>query len=134
MLKVYLAVPIIRGRDLDKAKAIASIISGVGHEVTSPWVLNENPGFALPAHEVFRRDLAAVEASNSIVAEVTWPSHGVGMEVMAAYFYGMQIILLKKSDVTVSRMLVGIPRVTVLEYTSLEEMSEKLKGLLRSQR
>ena len=37
-------------------------------------VLNEDPGLMLPAYEVFKRDLAAVEASNTIVAEVTWPS------------------------------------------------------------
>ena len=109
------------------------MISEVGHEVTSPWVLNEDPGLMLPAHDVFKRDLAAVEESDAIVAEVTCPSHGVGMEVMAAYFHGVQIILLKKGEVGVSRMLTGIPGATVLEYASFEGMSEKLKGLIRPQ-
>jgi len=57
--KVYLAVPIIAGRDLDGARSIASVISSLGHDVVSSWVLVEDPGFRLSATDVFNRDLAS---------------------------------------------------------------------------
>ena len=133
-MKVCLAVPIIGGRDLDRGKSIASVINAVGHEVASPWVLKEDPGFLLPTTEVFKRDLAAVEASDILVAEITSASHGVGMKMMAAYFHGKPIILLYKASAMLSRMLLGIPGATLLEYASAEEITKKLMELLRSKR
>ncbi len=133
-MKVYLAVPIVGSRDLNTARTVAHVISGLGHEVTSPWVLDEDSGYMLPECEIFNRDLEAVKASDIIVAEVTLPSHGVGMEVMAAYFHGVRIILLRKNETRVSRMLLGVPGVMILDYASPREMLAKLNGLLRELR
>ena len=130
--KVYLAVPIIAGRDLDGARSIASVISSLGHDVISSWVLVEDPGFRLSATDVFNRDLSGVEECDILVAEITLASHGVGMEAMAAHFYGKRILLLHRAGAKISRMLLGIPRATLIEYASTEEMTRKLRDVLVS--
>ena len=131
-LKVYLAVPIIGGRDLGGARSIASVIGSFGHDVVSSWVLIEDPGFKLSATDVFNRDLSGVEECDILVAEITLASHGVGMETMAAHFYGKQILLLHKQGAKISRMLLGIPSAKLVEYTTSDEMTKALKDILPS--
>jgi hypothetical protein len=131
-LKVYLAVPIIGGRDLDGARSIASVIGSLGHDVVSSWVLAEDPGFKLSATDVFKRDLSGVEACDVLVAEITLASHGVGMEAMAAHFGGKRILLLHRRGAKISRMLLGIPGATLIECASIEEMTKKLRDVLLS--
>jgi len=130
-VKVYLAVPIIAYRQLEKAEAIAEVIRSLGHELVSPWVINENPGFSLPVTNVFERDLGGVKKSDILVAEVSQGSHGVGMEVMAAHLYGKRIVLIYEEGVRVSHMLLGVPNALHVSYASLEDMEAKLKSALR---
>lgn len=130
-MKIYLAVPIIAHRQLEKAKTIAKVIRSLGHELVSTWVINENPGFSLPATNVFERDLGGVKKSDILVADVSQGSHGVGMEIMAAYLYRKRIVLLYEEGARVSHMLLGVPNALLLSYGSLEDMEAKLRSALR---
>ena len=130
-MKVYLAVPIITHRQLEKAKAIAEVIRSLGHELVSTWVVGDDPGFSLSTTNVFERDLQGVKSSDILVAEVSQGSHGVGMEVMAAYLYGKRIILLYEEEARVSHMLLGVPNALLISYASLEGMEAKLRSALR---
>lgn len=129
-MKVYLAVPIIAHKQLDKAKAMAEAIRGLGHQLVSTWVVGDDPGFSLPTANVFERDLRGVKSSDILVAEVSQGSHGVGMEVMAAYLYGKRIVLLYEEGARVSHMLLGVPNVLLVSYSSLRDMEAKLKSAL----
>jgi len=130
-MKVYLAVPIIAYRQLEKAKILAKVIRDEGHELVSTWVITENPGFTLTATSVFERDLGGVKNGDILVAEVSQGSHGVGMEIMAAYLYGKRIILLYEDGARVSHMLLGVPSATHVNYTSTEDMAANLRSALR---
>ena len=130
-MKVYLAVPIIAHRQLEKAKTIAKVIRSLGHELVSSWVVGDDPGFSLSVTSVFERDLGGVKNCDVLVAEVSQGSHGVGMEVMAAYLYGKRIILLYEKGARVSHMLLGVPNAIHVSYNSLEDMEAKLKSALR---
>ena len=130
-MRVYLAVPIIAHRQLEKAKVMAQVIRSLGHELVSTWVAGDDPGFSLPTANVFERDLGGVRNSDILVAEVSQGSHGVGMEVMAAYFYGKRIVLLHEEGATVSHMLLGVPNALLVSYDSLRDMEAKLKSALR---
>jgi hypothetical protein len=77
---------------------------------------------------VFDRDRLGSENADVMVADVTDPSTGVGMEVMAAYKAGKRIILVSKRGRRVSKMLEDMDRKERLEYN---EESEIYEGLLR---
>jgi nucleoside 2-deoxyribosyltransferase len=126
-MKIYLAVPIIAHRQLENAKTIAQIIRNLGHELVSDWVINENPDFLLPAQKVFQRDLNGVKNCHVLVAEISHGSHGVGMEVMAAYLYGKPIIFVCEEKTTISHMIQGVPNAIFLNYNSYDDMAVKLR-------
>jgi nucleoside 2-deoxyribosyltransferase len=127
-LKVYLAVPLVSGRSIDRAQLMAKAIRDSGNVVASPWNLDplevSSPGVV----NVFDRDRTGSENADVMVADVTSPSTGVGMEVMAAYKAGRRIILVSKRGKRISRMLEDMDRKERLEYT---EESEIYEGLLR---
>ena len=123
-----MAVPIIASRDLNKARLISKTIEDMGHEIVSEWVTHVDPGFTTTAQEVFKRDVSAVKACDVLVAEVSDRSHGVGMEIMQAHISGKNILCLLKRGTAVSRMILGLPRVILIEYSSEEEMIRRLKA------
>ncbi len=129
-MKVYLSVPIIANRDLKKALLLSKTIEAMGHEVVSKWVSEADPGYAITPLQVFARDTRGVENSDVLVAEISVPSHGVGMEIVLAYTHGKKIICLFMKGAVISRMIRGIPGAFLVECASEEEMAEKLKELL----
>jgi hypothetical protein len=129
-MEVYLSVPMIANRALDRARTIAKAIEDSGHHVSSPWVLGpiENPN---PSQvNVFQRDKDGAERSDVLVADVTEPSIGVGMEIMAAYKAGRRVILLVKRGKVTSRMLQHMDRKETLEYEEESEIYNKLRDVL----
>jgi len=106
-------------RDIGKAQAIANIIVGMGHKIVSQWVLREEK--ANPRH-IYWRDVNGVRRSEGLIAEVTYPSLGIGMEVMLAITMGKPVLALYQRGARVSKMLLGAP-VTVRSYGSEEELS-----------
>ncbi|MCI4438438.1 hypothetical protein JHC27_01060 [archaeon] len=131
-MRVYLSVPIIGGRNLELAKTISNVIIECGHELTSEWVISEDPGFSASPNYVYERDTSGVKTSDIIVAEVSTPSHGVGMEIMLAITLRKRIIALARRDAQISRMLLGAPNIEWIFYDEIEEMTQKLKEKLRS--
>ncbi|MFZ1626932.1 MAG: nucleoside 2-deoxyribosyltransferase [Candidatus Moraniibacteriota bacterium] len=81
---------------------------------------------------VFRRDVDWIRESDTVVAEVTTVSLGVGYEIGFAEQLGKKIICLyrTRSDHRLSPMIRGNPKLTVVEYDGIEEAKEKLKELL----
>lgn len=126
MKKIYLAVPIINYYNQDLTKRLADLILELGFELSSPWVLS-GMDVDISPKEVFVRDTMGVKSSDIILAEVSKPSHGVGMEIMLAYMEGKRIILLAKKDVKLSALLEGIKDAVIIRYEDEEELLEKLR-------
>lgn len=130
-LKIYLSVPMIANRALERANILAKAIRDSGHEITSPWVLgpieHSNPIVA----NVFQRDMMAAETADAIVADVSQPSIGVGMEIMAAYKAGKRIILVMKRGNATSRMLQHMDKKEMLEFDEEDEIYAKLLRVLK---
>jgi hypothetical protein len=129
-MKVYLSVPIIANRDLKRAHFISKTIEAMGHDVVSKWVNEADPGYSITPLQVFERDTRGVENSDVLVADISMPSHGVGMEIVLAYTHGKRIICLFMKGAVISRMIRGIPGAFLIEYESEKEMAERLKKLL----
>ncbi len=129
-MKVYLSVPMIANRQLARAQLMAKAIRDSGHEITSPWVLGpiekSDPGVV----DVFQRDKNGAEECDILVADVSEPSIGVGMEIMAAYKMGRRVILLMKKGRVTSRMLQHMDRKETVEFEEDEEVYSSLKRVL----
>jgi hypothetical protein len=129
-MKVYLSVPIILNRDLNCTVFLRKTIEGTGNKVVSKWVSEPDPGYSIAPQQVFERDTAGVRESDYLVADISVPSHGVGLEIMLAYIEGKKIILLLKKGAIVSRMIRGIPGAVFVEYSSDNEIVDALKSML----
>ena len=129
-MKVYLSVPMIANRALPRAKLMARAIQDSGNEVTSPWVLGQIEGTASSPVNVFHRDRIGSETCDVLVADVTEPSIGVGMEIMAAYKAGRRVVLVAKKGNMTSRMLWHMDMKETLEYEHEAEVYQGLRHLL----
>lgn len=129
-MKAYLSVPMIANRALERAQLMAKAIRESGYEISSPWVLGPIEHQGPSAVNVFRRDTEGAERCDVLVADVTEPSIGVGMEIMAAYKAGRRIILVGKRGKVTSRMLAHMDRKETVEYDRDEEAYEGLRRLL----
>ena len=130
-MKVYLSVPMIANRALSRARLMARAITDSGNELTSPWVLGQM-GETASAVNVFHRDRIGSETCDVLVADVTEPSIGVGMEIMAAYKAGRRIVLVTKKGNVTSRMLQHMDRGETVEYVDESEVYEGLTRLLEN--
>jgi nucleoside 2-deoxyribosyltransferase len=124
--KVYLSVPLIANRDTQTALEIAEAIKSAGHELISPWVIREDPNDGLTAAGVFERDTNAVMRCSMIIADVSTPSHGVGMEIMLAHALGKEVICVYRQGTKLSWMVKGLLGVVLIEFKDGWELREKL--------
>ena len=129
-MKVYLSVPMIANRALARAHIIAKAIEDSGHEITSPWVLGPIEKTDPSAVNVFQRDKRGAEECDALVADVSEPSIGVGMEIMAAYKAGKRVILIAKKGNVTSRMLQHMDRKETVEYQQDSDLYSSLRRIL----
>ncbi|MFB0515128.1 MAG: nucleoside 2-deoxyribosyltransferase [Candidatus Neomarinimicrobiota bacterium] len=78
---------------------------------------------------VYRRDTDFVNRCDVMVAEVSVPSFGVGVEVAHAGMQGKPVLALYQPSAgrRLSAMIAGDPNVTVAEYHSLEEAKKAVE-------
>ncbi len=129
-MKIYLAVPLAYNRDQLLAVALAEALEKLGHQITSRWVLDRDPSWGLSAQEIAKRDFGAVEASDALVAEVSTPSHGVGMEIQFAVSKGKEVICLRRPDVRVSGLIAGTPSISIVTYLDREDAILRVNSIL----
>lgn len=125
-MRVYVAVPLTHRRDILRAQQICEFLTNKGMEVTSPWVAEEDAKQALTPQEVYDRDVLAVAESDAVVAEVSVPSFGIGMELMVALSKGTPITCLYEKEKTISWMVLGANKINFITYT-LDCIDEGLK-------
>ena len=127
----YLSVPMITNRALDRAELMAEAIKKAGYELASPWVVGPVENHDPRVLNVFFRDKNGAESSDVLVADVSAPSTGVGMEIMAAYLARKRIILVAKRGSVVSRMLQHMDRRELIEFEDDKSMARQLLIRLR---
>lgn len=81
--------------------------------------------------DVFQRDKKGAENCDILVADVSQPSIGVGMEIMAAYDANRRIILVQKRGSVASRMLLHMDRKELVEFDDDESLVRGLLNALR---
>ncbi|UCD37010.1 MAG: nucleoside 2-deoxyribosyltransferase [Fidelibacterota bacterium] len=132
-MRIYFSGSISGGREQAHVyPRIIELLNKYG-EVLTEFVADQNrtrmgePTFS-PA-EVYRRDVKLIDQCDVMVAEVTVPSFGVGVEVARAGFQGKPVLALyqPRDDRRLSAMISGDPNVTVAKYTSIEEAREAVE-------
>ena len=95
-----------------------------------------NPNLSLELREiVFRKNLEIIKKSKLVVAEVSNPSTGTGVEIGFALFFKKPIVCLAKKGVDISSMVLGPVNsglIDLIRYENLEEGLEKLKVLIKN--
>ncbi len=129
-LKIYYSVNIISDIEDSFLKQIKDELLPQFGEII-PWF---GTGPVDDMRTLYNYDKKSVESADIIVAEVSYPSHGVGMEIMHAIHIGKPIIAIAQEDKKVSRMVLGIDynKFTCIRYTDLEDLKQQLKKAITS--
>jgi len=139
VVKVYLAAPMRGVRSaLPEVKELVRLIESYGHKVLTKHVADDvlDVDRGMSPREVFERDLRLLKEADVMVAEVSYPSLGVGFEL--AYFLTLGKpaagLVLEDRLGALSALIQGItwPNFYLVTYRSPWEAVEKLrsKGLL----
>jgi nucleoside 2-deoxyribosyltransferase len=79
---------------------------------------------------IFDRDMAMLNKSDYIIADVNEPSHGVGMEIMYAFEHKMPVIcVLHKNNKPFSRLGEGSPHLYLIEYENKNDLEIQLNRI-----
>ena len=127
MVQVYLSGPIIHShlRKDEFYRTVVDSLEARGISVFAPQFL----GPASP-DEIYRRDVENVRKADFLVAEVSNPSLGVGMELMLAITLKQPILMFyDKNAGPLSKMVVGAEGKAILEYSTMEEVAGMLSTL-----
>ena len=133
-MRVYLAAAMTSAdRDLPAIAALVAHLERCGHEVPTRHVAD--PGgreldAALSDAELARRDLDWLAGCDALVAEVSTPSHGVGIEVMAAVQRLLPVLLLHRRGCKVSRLLLGLPFARSSSYQDPDDATAAIDAFL----
>jgi len=138
-LRVYVSGPLtgLPEEDAVPLKAFYGEISGKceakKYKAYVPHLSGTDPGTdpEVDARTVNAKDLEEVARSNLVIALVTPYSVGVGMEIQQAAACGVDVILLEKKPMLVSRMAQGTPVLFErISYNTTEEALSELDAAL----
>lgn len=90
------------------------------------WDSKETP------REFYDRTINTITKCNLFIAEVSSPSHGVGMELQMAYDNNIPIIGLAKKGIEISIMVTGMPNLQkMIYYENIPDLLKKLEKELK---
>jgi 2'-deoxynucleoside 5'-phosphate N-hydrolase len=135
-MRVYLSAAMTNPhRETEIIRALEQQILALGHVVLTPQIAAEDAlgqDRHLSNAEVAQRDLALATSCDALLAEVSTPSHGVGIEVLAATQQAVPTLLLHRGAVRVSRLLLGLPGPTTVAYHSVQEAMDAASSFLEA--
>jgi hypothetical protein len=126
MVLVYLSAPIIKkvSRRNDFCTRVVTTLENLGLTVFAPQFLGP-----ADSEEVYRRDVHKLLMCDFLIAEVSSPSLGVGMEIMLAIEHMKPVLMFFHGDVeSLSKMIRGADGKVLIEYSDLREVEEKIRA------
>ena len=76
--------------------------------------------------EIFDLDYNELKSSNVLIAEISEPSHGVGMEIGMSYCLGLTRVLLYEKGKELSKIIQGAPDTFLVEYENVSHLEKEL--------
>lgn len=135
-MNIYFACSITGGRDLEPVyQTLVRALLEAGHIVPTAHLAETTVKAyeaSIQPEEVYTRDTTWIQACDTLVAEVSTPSHGVGYEIAFALSLGKPVLCLHHEGVAVSKMITGNsdPRLRVQAYRDAEEAVSRMKKYL----
>lgn len=133
-MRVYLCAAMTSlHRNVPDIEALLAAVEAAGHEVPTRHVAAPDArelDRELTDQDLTARDLGWLAGSDAVIAEVTTPSHGVGVEVAHAVMLGKPVLLLHRHDAVVSRLLTGLSGAKRETFASPEEAAQHATGFL----
>jgi hypothetical protein len=127
MVLAYLSAPIIHSnlRKDDFCSRVVTILEDKGITVFAPQFL----GPAEPK-VIYQRDVENVRKCDFLIAEISNPSLGVGMEIMLSIELMKPVLLFYCSDLgQLSKMVLGAKGKVLFSYNSQDEVDAILRRL-----
>jgi nucleoside 2-deoxyribosyltransferase len=127
-MKIYLANSLTHAPEEYKSE-MAKLRSKLSqdHEVSEYLgLINGN------AEAVFRHDIGCVKNCDLLLAEVSYPSTGLGFEIATGLNLGKKVLAVAQKDAKVTRMILGIqdPNFKIIRYASVGDILIFLKQYL----
>ncbi len=135
-MKIYFAGSIRGGRsDQDLYARLIKYLEQFGTVLTEHVGETDLTGAGekgLSDRQIYKRDIAWLEDADSVVAEVTTPSLGVGYELGRAEAIGKPVLCLFRSGsgLSLSAMLAGNEQFRCVEYVEWDELRAHIDRFL----
>jgi len=129
-MQIYIGGPlrVIKYRDLGLYKTIANIIRDLGFKPYIPHIETADPDKKVDESKLYKENIQALNSSSLAIFEITYPSHGVGMEIEYALSNKIPFLCIAKEGAIISKMLRGsIEPSLLIFYSDLRELKRKLK-------
>ena len=81
--------------------------------------------------EKYNRAMELVKNSSAIIAEMSSPSTGQGMEIGTAISRTKPILAIHKKGTKVSSLVTGCPQIEVVEYEKVEDLRDQIYGFIQ---
>jgi len=136
--KVYFCGSISGGRSLQPLYAqLVAFLEQCGCEVLTAHVAHRHvreleSSSGRLASDIYRRNRGWLEACDVVVAEVSMPSLGVGVELATAQHLNKPVICLCRQDVTLSAMVDGNEAFHQIRYHDVQDLLAHLEQALAS--
>lgn len=123
-MKAYITCPVSHSKErLDLLPEIKAIAEEKGID-SFVFEIGGNP------KDIFDRDYKQLQSCDLVIADVSEPSHGVGIEIGISYCLNAKRILLFEKDKYVTKLAQGMPNTKLIEYVDIEDMRDKLSCAL----
>jgi nucleoside 2-deoxyribosyltransferase len=135
-MNIYFACSITGGRTFESVyQEFTRVLLADGHEVPTAHLAESNVialEKVVEPRDVYNRDVAWIQACDTLIAEVSVPSHGVGYEIGFALEQGKPVLCLAQAGIAVSKMITGNshPALQVKFYKDLREGSTFIRDFL----
>ncbi|MBT4135555.1 hypothetical protein HOD75_03260 [archaeon] len=123
-MKAYITCPIRLSQK--RWKFLPEIKKIVEQKGINPYVFELD----VEPRDIFNTDYSQLKSCDLIIADVSEPSHGVGLEIGIAYCLNIKRILLLEKGKQVTRILQSMPETIIIEYKDLEDLRNKLSSAL----
>ena len=100
-IRVYFAAAMLGDRsNLEDNRKILRLLEEKGYEILTKWVVEEKLDIerGVTPEEVFERDIKTLNVCDIVVADVSYPSLGVGFEIAYALLKGKKVIAFCRED------------------------------------
>lgn len=129
MEKIFIAAPLTYNFDTGFVESIREWIRDFGYQPIVP----HDFASVTPEGDQMTKEISSnfvlLDGSDIILADVTKPSHGVGMEILHAHNAGKKVILIAKQGTLISAMARAFAH-NIVEYEDADDLRIKLSGLL----